>query len=155
MNFETNINLLQEILDKKLSTLTAVLTICENQEQLYLSPPSETRREFLLEMGKQKQIMIDEIVACDAVFQRIFDGIIDNFEENAKNFAEKARHLQNCIKEAIELDVKIRAQEQKSRMMAKESFGKEAAVINPANTNYILNQYRSHNKMPTRQEEQK
>jgi len=150
--FETKLALLQEITDKKHAALTAILGISENQEQLYLSPPSDQRREFLLEMGKLKQIEIDEVIACDAVFQQIFDEIADVFEEKCKLHADKGRKLQDSVREVLELDVKIRAQEQKSQSQAKESLGlgltaqtKENA-INPANTNYILNQYKNNSK---------
>ena len=149
--FETKLTLLQEILDKKMAALTAILNISENQENLYLSPPSETRREFLLEMGKQKQKQIDEVLTCDEVFQRLFDSIAPHFEQNSKNYRESIQKLQNSIKAVIETDVKIRAQEEKSKSIAKGSFGLPASKesnINPANTGYILSQYRSHNKPP-------
>jgi len=144
--FETKLNLLQEVLGKKHAALTAVLTICENQEQLYLSPPSDARREFLLEMGKEKQRQIEEVMLCDEIFQRTFDGIADVFEQNSKMHPKKARAIQAGITEVIQLDIQIRAQEQKSRAAAKDSFGQAENIINPANTNYILEQYRSHKK---------
>ena len=144
--FEIKLNLLQEVLDKKHAALAAVLTICENQEQLHLAPPSDARREFLLEMGKEKQRLIEEVMTCDEVFQRLFDSIADVFEENSRAHTQAARKLQESISDVIELDVKIRAQEQKSRAAVGQALGQAAAEINPANTNYILNQYRSHKK---------
>ena len=92
---------------------------------------------------------------CDAVFQRIFDSIGEDFEDQCKPHAEKARRLQACIKDVLELDIKIRAQEEKSRVRAKESIGMPAkeSNINPASTNYILNQYKSHSKPPQTKKE--
>jgi len=144
--FETKLALLQEILNKKQVALFSILNISENQETLYLSPPSEERREFLLEMGKEKQKQIDDVLACDEVFQRIFDSIAEEFTEKKDEYTEKIRRLQFSINEVLELDVKIRAQEEKGKAIVSENFAKKPAVqsdINPANTSYILSKYKA------------
>jgi hypothetical protein len=148
LTFETKLALLQEILDKKQAALTIVLNISENQETLYLSPPSEERREFLMEMGKEKQNQIDEVMACDEVFQSIFDGMADEFAIKGRDHKEKVEKLQISINEVLELDVKIRAQEEKSKTAAAAGFGQRPgrADINPANVNYILDKYRDASK---------
>jgi len=149
--FETKLALLQEVLDKKQVALTMVLNISENQETLYLSPASDERREFLLEMGKEKQKQIDDVLACDEVFQRIFDSIANEFEEKKTSYVEQVRQMQHGINAVLELDVKIRAQEEKSKVLAAESFGQTQRIagqtnINPANTNYILERYKEASK---------
>ena len=146
--FETKLAILQEVLDKKQEALTDILNISENQEMLYLSPPSEERREFLIEMGKEKQRQVDEVLACDEVFQRIFDSIADDFAEKSGDCKEKVARLQISINAVLELDVKIRAQEEKGKAIAITSFGKQSSQndINPANTNYILDRYREASK---------
>ena len=143
--FETKLALLQEILNKKHEALSNILNISENQEMLYLSPPSDERREFLMEMGKEKQKQIDEVLACDEVFQSIFDSIADGFEEKGNNYKEKVQELQLSINKVLELDVKIRAQEEKGKVIANANFGKQVGQtnINPANTSYILSKYRA------------
>jgi len=148
--FATKLALLQEIIDKKRAALQAILAICENQEQIYLAPPSETKREFLIEMGKEKQKQIDEIITCDAVFQRVFDEVGADFEEKSKPYAEQARKLQSDIKEVLELDVKIRAQEQKNMPLVRPNTGAERlqkeSQINTTSVNYILEQYKNNKK---------
>ena len=146
--FETKLTLLQEILDKKHAALTDVLNISENQETLYLSPPSDERREFLIEIGKEKQKQIDEVLACDEVFQRIFDSIADEFAIKSGDYKEKVQRLQTSINEILKLDVKIRAQEEKGKALANASFGQQSgqANINSASTNYILDKYREASK---------
>ena len=146
--FTTKLTLLQEILDKKQNALAAILAISENQEQLYLSPADDVRREFLMEMGKEKQKQIDEVLTCDEVFQRLFDSLANEFAQKGKQYADEVKKLQTSIKDVLELDVQIRAQEQKSRMRARESFGLPAKenVINTTSTNYILDKYQRNNK---------
>ena len=148
LTFETKLALLQEILNKKQAALTIVLNISENQETLYLSPPSEERREFLMEMGKEKQSQIDEVMACDEIFQSIFDSIADEFAIKSGDYKEKVGRLQASINEVLELDVKIRAQEEKGKIAASASFGQKSSQtdINPANVNYILDKYREASK---------
>ncbi|MCL2573157.1 MAG: hypothetical protein FWE34_01240 [Defluviitaleaceae bacterium] len=146
--FETKLALLLEVLSKKREALVGVLNISENQETLYLSPPSDERREFLMEMGKQKQKQIDEVLACDEIFQSIFDGIATEFELKKHDHKDKVLQLQAGINEVLELDVKIRAQEEKGKAVAASNIAKPAAQneINPASTNYILGKYKEASK---------
>ena len=146
--FETKLALLQEILNKKRDALSAILNISENQENLYNQPPGAERREFLMGMGKLKQEQIDEVIACDEVFQKIFDGFSAEFEEKSANYKEQVQKMQDSIKEVLELDVKIRAQEEKSRAKVRESYGlptKENVVI-ASNKNYILERYKANSR---------
>ncbi|MCL2375763.1 MAG: hypothetical protein FWC76_00065 [Defluviitaleaceae bacterium] len=136
--FETKLTLLQDILDKKHGALVAVLNISENQETLYLSTSSDERNAFLLEMSKEKQKQIDDVLACDEVFQSIFDSIADEFEEESAKHEEKIRHLQFSINEVLDLDMKIRAQEERIETIASD-FSESAS--------YILNKQRAASKL--------
>ena len=146
--FGTKLTLLQDILDKKQAALVAVLNISENMETLHLSPPSDERQKFLIEMGKEKQKQIDYVLACDEAFQSIFDGIADEFEEKSAEHAEKIGQLQFSINEVLELDTKIRAQEEKNELIANANFGQQDAEggINPTNASYIQSKQRAANK---------
>jgi len=145
-NFESKLVLLQEILNKKFNALNFILSISENQEQLYLSSPSDTRRDFLSEMAKEKQKQIDEVLTCDAVFQSIFDGIAEEFVEKGRIYSEQMQAIQTLIKKVLELDIKIRAQEEKSRLTLKQNIEQPAVAIKSTNKNYILEQYRKQSK---------
>jgi len=148
LTFETKLSLLQEVLDKKQTALTIILNISENQETLYLSPPSEERREFLMEMGKEKQRQVDEVIACDEVFQSVFDSIAEEFADKSGDYKDRVQQMQTSIDEVLRLDVEIRAQEEKGKVAASANFGQQASQteINPANTNYILDKYREASK---------
>ncbi|MCL2753556.1 MAG: hypothetical protein FWE44_05360 [Defluviitaleaceae bacterium] len=149
-NFETKLAILEDILSKKRQALLTILNICENQETLYSTPATNERREFLLEMGKQKQMKIDEVLTCDQMFQQIFDSIGDVFESKGQDFPDSVIALQDGIKELLEIDVKIRAQEEKTKTAATSSWGKLDTVAtkeaNPATTNEMLNKYRNNNR---------
>jgi len=117
----TKLTLLQDILDKKQKALVVVLNISENLETIHLSPLLDGRDEFLTEMTKEKQKQIDDVLACDEVFQSIFDTIADEFEEQSANHIEKIQQLQFSINQVLDLDTKIRAQEDKINEIADTS----------------------------------
>ncbi|MDR2167384.1 MAG: hypothetical protein LBE35_05995 [Clostridiales bacterium] len=150
--FETKLNILADILAQKREALLAILAISENQENLYNSPATNERRGFLLEMGKQKQVHIDEVLTCDEVFQGIFGSISGIFEQMGKTYPGQVKALQRAIGEVLELDIKIRAQEEKTKSVARVAWGTlgkaEAAAKEPtaAGKNYLLEQYRNNNR---------
>ena len=148
-NFETKLAILADILDKKRSALLAILAICENQESMYATPASSERRDFLVGLGKEKQEKIDEVLVCDQVFQQIFEGIGDIFETEGQNYPEKVRKLQDDIKEVLEIDIKIRAQEEKTKALATTAWGKPAATFkeaNPVAATEMVNKYRENTR---------
>ncbi|MCL2349902.1 MAG: hypothetical protein FWC67_00330 [Defluviitaleaceae bacterium] len=147
-NFEVKLAILADILIKKKDALQAILNICENQENLYSTPSTPERRDFLVQMGKEKQVQIDEVLACDEMFQGIFNSISENFQELGKEYKERVLTLQTGISEVMEMDVKIRIQEDKTKTAAQEAWGKMAKTsssaakeITPLNKNYIIDQY--------------
>jgi hypothetical protein len=150
--FETKLNILGEILSKKREALLAVLAISENQESLYASPAGPERREFLMEMGKEKQRHIDDVLTCDEVFQGVFESIGEIFVEKGPDYADRVKSLQATISEVLELDIKIRAQEEKTKMAATAAWsnlGKLDPITNQpteAGKTYILEQYRENNR---------
>ena len=149
-DFEVKLTILADILEKKRSALLSILAICENQESLYDTPATNERRDFLIEMGKEKQARIDLVLECDQMFQQIFDGFGDAFEEKGQNFPEKVRTLQDAIKDLLEIDVKIRAQEEKTKAAATAAWGKigsmAAKEASPAAANDMINKYRDNTR---------
>jgi len=146
--FETKLAILADILTKKRGALLSVLAISENQESLYASEPSPERRDFLMQMGQEKQVHIDDVLACDDVFQGIFDSIAGIFEEKGKVYAEQVKALQASIAEVLELDIKIRAQEEKTKIAAQAAWGQRPnqSEAPPAARANLLEQYKNNNR---------
>ncbi|MCL2168936.1 MAG: hypothetical protein FWB74_02795 [Defluviitaleaceae bacterium] len=151
-NFQTKLAILADILGKKKAALLDVLAISENQESLYASPATPKRRDFLMEMGKEKQNHIDTVLQCDEVFQGIFQGISETFTARGKEFGPEVKLLQDGIHEVLQLDIKIRAQEEKVKAAAAAAWAGigrvDAETGEPivANKNYILEQYKNNNR---------
>jgi len=146
--FETKLRILQDILQKKKFALECILGICENIEVI-LTGDAEMGRDFLQGMAEEKQALINQVLEADLVFQRIFDGISTRFNLQAPNYAEHINALQADIRQVLELDVAIRAKEDRTR---DKKLGNAAANLkkqsaqNQATRNYIIDKYKNNPK---------
>jgi regulator of replication initiation timing len=115
-NFGAQLKILFEILVKKRRAITQILTISENQETILLSKmePNDISAYFAA-MNSEKQALINEVIKSDDLFQDIFNGIKDVFDENAKAYKDDISALQSEIRALIEMDTKIRLQEEKNK----------------------------------------
>jgi len=114
-DFSVKMDMLISSLKDKNEALTLILNITENQYQLLATDKDANMWELFTNMNEVKQGHIDRVVELDRLFQGVFDTICENFEDKAKETIEKTAALQSLINEALELDVKIRAGEQKNR----------------------------------------
>ncbi|MDR1688110.1 MAG: hypothetical protein LBS21_05805 [Clostridiales bacterium] len=148
-NFETQLKLLFEILVKKKQALTQILTISENQETILVSKmePDEIS-SFFVAMNDEKQGLIDEVIKTDDLFQSIFDGVKAVFEEKAKEFKPRVSALQDEIKALIEMDTKIRLQEEKNKsQLARLNRTTRKIDLSQAAKDYVLKQYEKNANM--------
>ncbi|MDR3091323.1 MAG: hypothetical protein LBU36_03870 [Clostridiales bacterium] len=118
--FQAKLKLLYDILQKKRENLSRILSICENQETVIraISDGSLERgavSEFFSAMNEEKQTLIDATIACDDLFARVFDGIKNDFERLAPDFSERIAELKAEIKSVVEIDAKIRLQEERNK----------------------------------------
>ena len=150
-SFATEIRVLRDLLDKKQGALSQILAICENQETLYMHPPSPERTEFSKEIAVEKQRLIEIVLECDDVFQSIFTRLKPIFEAEAEKQPALISALQARIREVMEMDVKIRAQEERNKqLLAAESNGRSIATPQPPVVtkprSYVLDQYAKHKR---------
>jgi len=134
---------MHEILAKKRQDLTQILTISENQETILISDmTSDEKGVFFVAMNEEKQRLIDEVIKSDDMFQDIFNGIKDVFEDKAKENKDGIHALQAEIKWLIEMDVKIRLQEEKNKSRL-QRLNKDAKKIDlsQAAKDYVYKQY--------------
>jgi len=115
--FAVKMDMLISSLREKNEALTMILNITENQGQLLKMDKNKDSEmlELFGTMNEAKQEHIERTLELDRLFQGVFEGISENFEEQARGTIEKTATLQSLTNEALELDVKIRASEQKNR----------------------------------------
>ncbi len=146
--FDININLLIDIIIKKKSNLERVLNITLNQRELLGKADSS---DLFVEMNKEKQILIDEILALDSVFQRKFNLISHNFNSDVvvKAYKNKIELVQDYIKSVLRLDNEIRIQEEKNTKAIKEVKSNKVGMINKVyetKANEVINLYKANNR---------
>jgi adenylate kinase family enzyme len=146
--FAMKLNILTDILIKKKQAMTQIANICENQSLLLVQPPSDERFEMLKEISVEKQKLIEAVIECDDVFQTIFGEISGNFEEKAKLHKSQVTVLQDKIKQVMELDVKIRAYEERNKNVVTDQRPQPLDKNNPYTKNYLREQYEKHKKTP-------
>ena len=144
--FGLKLNVLTDILIKKKQALMQIANICENQGLLFTQPPSEERTDFMKAISVEKQNLIEVVIECDDVFQTIFNEIHINFEERAKKFHRQTAVLQGKIKDVMELDIKIRAYEEKNKALVNETRGQQIDKNNAYNKNYLSEQYKKNSR---------
>ena len=150
-SFNTEIRVMRDVLDKKQAALSQILAICENQETLYRHPPSAERTAFSKEIAVEKQRLIETVLECDDVFQAIFTRLKPTFEAEAEKQPALITALQARIKEVMETDVKIRAQEERNKQLlaaegANRSFTAPQAPVVTKPRAYVLDQYAKHKR---------
>lgn len=139
------LNILRDILAEKKYALEQIHNICYNERSVFLEPHTQEREEMLKGIAAEKQKLVDKVIQYDNVFQKSFDSIKNNFEEQAYHYKEEINLLQSMIKQVMELDIKIRSAENEN----KEIFSRERNIKKQTNTlakSYILKQYEKNNK---------
>jgi len=145
--FEIKLKILINIVEEKKNLLTSIYDITENQETFLKSGSSSEEFEmFFLEMVEEKQKYIDKVLDSDKVFQRIFLEISDGFEEKASLYKELVTHLQYQIKIVTELDIKIKAVEQKSKGILEKRRIPSKTVVSKMSKDNLFTKYKENNK---------
>jgi len=142
-DFAVHLRLLFDILVKKKQALTQILTISENQETVLLSKMQpEEISAFFIAMNGEKQSLIESVINSDNLFQDIFGQIKDVFDEKAAEYKEDIANLQAEIKLLIEMDTRIRLQEEKNKShLARMNKNAKKIDLSQAAKDYVIKQY--------------
>lgn len=146
--FESKLNILLELLEKKEEALTQILSISENQSTVLESDDAEGM-SFFREMNIEKQKRIDEVLDNDKAFQSLFVKLSDDFERKGPSFTKKIKRLQDKIKAVIELDIRIRVCENKNRELSQKANPNASIQAQQApriSRNKLLTQYKNNSK---------
>ena len=110
--FLLHLRILDRILEKKIITLSQILNITENQHAVLSAGFCDDYCLSLFNgMNKEKQKLIDTVNEYDRVFEKTYRRISPVFEDEAPGHAGPLIRMQENIKKATALDVRIRVQE--------------------------------------------
>jgi len=141
---------LMDVLERKLKALEEIYSITENQELFEKTMSGEDKDILLREAVKEKQKIIDEVVAADNTFMRVFGEFKGDLNRNRDVFKDDIRKMQDKIRKVSDIDFKIRAKE----LRAKQGVRVTHDVLSPkiktlkSSKGYILDKYRKNTHKP-------
>ena len=143
-NFLTQLRILSDMLDKKMSFLIQIMSITENQENILLSPHADTDEGamFFNGLNEEKHRLIELVLESDQLFQNLFDALKDEFELKAPDYKDDVQALKDRIKNVVDMDSKIRLREEKNRMLLEKTRHKNKQPVNEASKAYVIGQYK-------------
>ena len=97
-------------------------------------------------MNDEKQKLIDLVISSDNLFQSVFESSTEDFNLNAEAYKPQIKELQDLIRKVMDVDVKIRVQEQKNKDLIASQYPRtkiQAAKVSKGN---LLKKYESNNK---------
>lgn len=143
--FETKINILTDIVIEKNEMLKVVLNISTNQKELLISPNEvKEMQQIFMSMTLEKQKQIDQILESDKIFNQIFESLV-NFEDEAKQYKESVKKLQNAVKATTDTDMKIRLQEEENKNLISKKINKQEGPTQVIKKD-MLNKYKINSK---------
>ena len=141
------LNILLDLIAKKRGFLVQILTICENQEAILSAERNEEYDKLFIGMGDEKQLLVDEVVATDNLFQKMFDELGEDFQHIGDSNKDVIRNLQQHIMDVTELDAKIRLTENRNlERIAQTRVNPPQRSVTEASKKQLLKLYKSHDK---------
>lgn len=145
--FETKVKILINIVEEKNKMLKSIYDITENQETFLKSQDlTEEFKLFFAQMSEEKQKYIDKILEGDMLFQKIFIELDNVFEEKANLHKDLVKYLQQEIKKATELDIRIRVIEQRNKDFLLNKKNKPKVIPSDVTKRNILDKYKQNKK---------
>ena len=142
------IKFLSDILDKKAELLKQIYNITENQEFFEKTLNGEDSEILLREAIKEKQKIIEEVIAADNTFMKVFGEFKGKLNRNQDKFRTEIKKMQEKIRAVSDVDFKIRAKEQRAKHGIQAPFAVSAKKIKTlkASKRYILDKYKKNSE---------
>ena len=135
---------LTDILERKLDFLKQIYGITENQELFEKTMSGEDREVLLREAVREKQKIIDELIAADNTFIRVFGEFKGELNRNRDKFKDDIKIMQEIIRLVSDMDFKIRAKEMRAKQGIKvqNNVFQEKIKTLKSSKSYIINKYK-------------
>ena len=138
--YATYINVLTTSLRKKVSILEKLVKVTDEEEVL-LKKEGVTIEE-IEEKEQEKGKYLESLELADEGFEKVFQRIKDEFEENKYQQEEEIKTMQTLIKKITDMTVKIQAQEVRNKQLMEFFFQQKKRDIRSFhNSKRTVNQY--------------
>jgi hypothetical protein len=117
---KVQIKILLEILYKKKNLLEQIYTITENQKLIIEA--KDNNKDLFDQLAKEKKQQIEEVNDLDKHFDNIYKKISYYIHNNAEDYKELIKNLQEQIKIIMDIGVKIQIFEEKNSQLIQMKF---------------------------------
>lgn len=112
--------ILQETLEKKQTVLQAILEACKRQGEL--AEQEEFDPDMFNSIMDQKDALLTQLTQLDEGFEKTYEGVRSELNQNRSQYAEQIRNMQNLIRKVTDLGVEIQALEERNRSKLEVRF---------------------------------
>lgn len=116
----TYIEIMLQSLRKKEQVLDEIVRLDDIQKET-LTDPERTFEEFD-DTVEKKSACIEQLNQLDSGFEKLYDQVRQELDENSSAHAEEICQMQQCIRSVTDKSVKIQAQEARNKQLMKEKF---------------------------------
>lgn len=148
MDDKTYVHIMENTLLKKSNLLDGLIATTLLQEEYVRTEPFDM--EQFEQTLPDKEIMIEQLNQLDVGFEKIYDHIKSQLNENKNRFQQEILRLQELIRQVTEKSVKLQALEMQNKTMLETHFSVKKKEIKDfkmsrqmANSYYknVANQY--------------
>lgn len=145
-NINIQLELLLEVLGKKISLMEEIKTLTEDQKRLLENESFDF--DTFNKLMNHKQIGIDKIIDLDEGFQITFSNIRSSIEAQPKLYKTKIEQMKEYIKRIGELGITITVQEERNKTKFAEKSIQEKNKVKEfrVNKKNVANYYANINR---------
>lgn len=124
---EQYISIMEESLRKKIAVLDEIVSKNEEQKKIIEASPFDA--EAFDANTQAKGELIDKLNLLDSGFEKLYDRVKEELNEDKARFAEQIKRMQDYIREITEKSVLIQTGEERNRRAVEQQFKKEREKI--------------------------
>jgi flagellar biosynthesis/type III secretory pathway chaperone len=122
-----SLNVLAESLDVKLDVLSKIQEYTNKQKAVFEEEtPNMEKFDNLVD---EKDVLVDKLISLDEGFERLYQEVSDELNNNRSKYSAQIRLLQDKISAITDISSSIQAQEARNKKMIEEYFTKERQSI--------------------------
>ena len=125
---ESQLDILSESLDQKLSALQEIQEYNERQAQDFAE--GRANLDSFDEAVEEKGRLIEKITKLDEGFELLYDRLAGELKDNRDRYAAQIKLLQDKISRVTELSVSIQAQEARNKKLVEAYFANARQGLN-------------------------
>lgn len=140
---QTYVDIMIQSLEKKIKVLEEVKN--QNILQKELLEDDKSEADAFDATVEKKAALIEQIMQLDSGFDKLFDRVKEELNNNREAYAEKIKKMQSLIRKVTDLSMEVQAQEARNKdlMTRKFAFIRDTAKTVRTNTKAASQYYQN------------